>query len=43
MSFQHHDQPVDVESTGLVQPASRLTYRMAVAGEDPQEELCDLG
>ncbi len=27
---------VDVESTGLIQPASRLTYRMAVAGEDPQ-------
>ena len=23
-------------STGLIQPASRLTYRMAVAGEDPQ-------
>jgi putative ABC transport system permease protein len=25
---------VDIESTGLVQPASRLTYRLAVAGED---------
>ena len=25
----------DVAATGLIQPASRLTYRMAVAGEDP--------
>ncbi len=26
----------DVAATGLIQPASRLTYRMAVAGADPQ-------
>ena len=26
----------DVAATGLIQPASRLTYRMAVAGEDAQ-------
>ena len=26
----------DIEATGLVQPASRLTYRMAVAGTDAQ-------
>ncbi len=26
----------DVAATGLIQPASRLTYRMAVAGEDVQ-------
>ena len=26
----------DVVATGLIQPASRLTYRMAVAGEDAQ-------
>lgn len=26
---------VDIDATGLVQPASRLTYRLAVAGEDP--------
>ena len=26
----------DLAATGLVQPASRITYRMAVAGEDPQ-------
>ncbi len=26
---------VDVQATGLIQPASRLTYRMAIAGEDP--------
>ena len=26
----------DVATTGLIQPASRLTYRMAVAGEDAQ-------
>ena len=26
----------DVAATGLIQPASRITYRMAVAGEDPQ-------
>jgi putative ABC transport system permease protein len=26
----------DVAATGLIQPASRLTYRMAVAGEDGQ-------
>ncbi len=26
----------DVAATGLIQPASRLTYRMAVAGEDEQ-------
>ncbi len=25
----------DVAATGLIQPASRLTYRLAVAGEDP--------
>ncbi|MCM2342806.1 FtsX-like permease family protein, partial [Rhodoferax sp.] len=25
----------DVEATGLIQPASRLRYRLAVAGEDP--------
>ena len=25
----------DVAATGLIQPASRITYRMAVAGEDP--------
>jgi putative ABC transport system permease protein len=25
----------DIAATGLIQPASRLTYRMAVAGEDP--------
>ena len=25
----------DVKATGLIQPASRLTYRMAVAGNDP--------
>lgn len=27
---------VDVEATGLIQPASRLTYRLAVAGADPE-------
>jgi putative ABC transport system permease protein len=27
---------VDMPATGLIQPASRLTYRMAVAGEDKQ-------
>ena len=26
----------DVNATGLIQPASRITYRMAVAGEDAQ-------
>jgi putative ABC transport system permease protein len=26
----------DVDATRLIQPASRLTYRMAVAGDDPQ-------
>ena len=25
----------DVQATGLIQPASRLSYRLAVAGEDP--------
>jgi putative ABC transport system permease protein len=27
---------VDVGATGLVQPASRMTYRLAVAGNDPE-------
>jgi len=27
---------VDLQATGLVQPASRLTYRLAVAGDDPR-------
>ncbi len=29
----------DVAATGLIQPASRLTYRMAVAGNDKQVKL----